>query len=146
MARVLSVNISKKKGTIKNPVESACLRPEHGIEGDAHAGSWHRQVSLLAQESVDRMSEMGVKGLKPGIFAENITTEGIELFSLPVGTCLKVGNALLEVTQIGKECHQHCQVYQQVGQCVMPLEGIFARVIQAGEVKAGDEIAIQANH
>jgi MOSC domain-containing protein YiiM len=146
MARVLSVNISEKKGTIKQPVQLACLRPENGIDGDAHAGSWHRQVSLLAQESADRMSRMGVKGITPGIFAENITTEGIELFTLPVGTRLKVGGALLEVTQIGKECHQHCQIYQQVGLCVMPLEGIFARVIQAGEVKAGDAIDIQQEH
>jgi len=146
MAHVLSVNISKEKGTIKTPIQLAYLRPENGIEGDAHAGNWHRQVSLLAQESADRMSKMGVKGLRPGIFAENITTEGIELFRLPIGTHLMVGSALLEVTQSGKECHQHCQIFQQVGQCVMPLEGIFARVLIRGEVKAGDEIAIQPEH
>jgi molybdenum cofactor synthesis domain-containing protein len=143
MAHVLSVNISEKKGTIKNPVPRISLKPDLGIDGDAHAGNWHRQVSLLAQESADRMAAQGVPDLKPGIFAENITTQGIELFTLPVGTRIKVGSALLEVTQIGKECHQHCQIYQQVGMCVMPLEGIFARVLVAGEVAAGDEITLQ---
>jgi molybdenum cofactor synthesis domain-containing protein len=97
-------------------------------------------VSLLAQESIDKMTALGVKDLTPGKFAENITTEGIELFTLPIGTQLKIGDALLEVTQIGKECHQHCQVYQQVGMCIMPSEGIFAKVIQEGMIKMGDEI------
>jgi len=142
VAKVLSINISTKTGTIKYPVPEAKFRVNHGIEGDAHAGEWHRQVSLLAQESVDKMIAKGVKGLKPGIFAENITTEGIEVFSLPVGTRLWVGEVLMEVTQIGKECHHHCQVYQQVGMCVMPLEGIFTRVLKDGVIRVGDEITV----
>jgi molybdopterin adenylyltransferase len=142
MARVIAVNISEKKGTFKHPVEAGCLRIAHGIQGDAHAGDWHRQVSLLAQESVDKMKALGVKDLTPGKFAENITTEGIDLVSLPVGSRLWLGEVLLEVTQIGKECHHHCQIYQQVGMCVMPTEGIFTKVIKEGTVKAGDEIVI----
>lgn len=144
-ARVVAVNISEKKGTIKHPVEQVCLKINQGIQGDAHAGSWHRQVSLLAQESVDKMSAMGIADLSPGIFAENITTEGIELASLPIGTRLRVGEAELEVTQIGKECHQHCQIYHQVGMCVMPSEGIFAKVLAEGNLRAGDEIRIIFN-
>ncbi len=140
MARVVAVNISEKKGTFKHPVDAGCLKVDHGIQGDAHAGNWHRQVSLLAQESVDKMTAMGVKDLTPGKFAENITTQGIDLVSLPVGSRLWVGEVLMEVTQIGKECHHHCQIYQQVGMCVMPTEGIFTKVIKEGTVKAGDEI------
>lgn len=142
MAKVLSINISTKTGTIKHPVPEARLLVNHGIEGDAHAGDWHRQISLLAQESVDKMIAKGVKNLKPGIFAENITTEGIEVYTLPVGTHLQVGEVLMEVTQIGKECHHHCQVYQQVGMCVMPAEGIFTRVLKEGKIKPGDQITI----
>lgn len=140
MARVIAVNISEKKGTFKHPVENGCLKIDLGIQGDAHAGNWHRQVSLLAQESVDKMTALGVEDLTPGKFAENITTQGIDLVSLPVGSRLRVGEVLLEVTQIGKECHHHCQIYQQVGMCVMPTEGIFTKVIKEGSVKAGDEI------
>lgn len=142
MAKVVSVNISTKTGVIKEPVESATLKVNHGIEGDAHAGDWHRQVSLLDQESVNKMVAKGVKNLRPGIFAENITTEGINLWTLPVGTRMKVGKVEMEVTQIGKECHHHCQVYQQVGMCVMPTEGIFTKVIVGGVIKPGDEIYI----
>lgn len=142
MARVLSINISEKAGTIKHPIPEAKLRVDHGIEGDAHAGNWHRQVSLLDQKSVDKMIARGVKNLKPGIFAENITTEGIELFTLPVGTHLKVGAVEMEVTQIGKSCHHDCEVYRQVGMCVMPTEGIFTKVISGGTIKQGDEILI----
>jgi molybdopterin adenylyltransferase len=142
MARVVAVNLSAKKGTFKYPQTEACFKIDFGIEGDAHAGNWHRQVSLLAQESVDKMKALGVKDLTPGKFAENITTEGIDLVTLPVGTQLRLGEVLLEVTQIGKECHQHCQIYQQVGMCVMPTEGIFTKVIREGSVKAGDEIVI----
>jgi len=123
-------------------VESAVLLEKFGIEGDAHAGNWHRQVSLLDQASVDKMSALGVEGLTPGIFAENITTEGIALHALPIGTRLRVGEVELEVTQIGKECHAHCQIYQQVGMCIMPTEGIFAIVIRGGEIRAGDAIEI----
>ena len=141
-AYVVAVNISEKKGTIKHPVEQIILKINEGIQGDAHAGDWHRQVSLLAQESVDKMSAMGVEGLTPGIFAENITTANIDLASLPIGTRLQAGNALLEVTQIGKECQHHCQIYREIGMCVMPSEGIFARVIVEGTLCAGDEIRV----
>ncbi len=111
MARIVSINLSDKKGTIKRPAELGVLIEEFGFEGDAHAGKWHRQVSLLAQESIDKMIALGLNDLTPGIFAENITTEGIELYTLPVGTRLKLGEALAEVTQIGKECHHHCEVF-----------------------------------
>jgi molybdopterin adenylyltransferase len=142
MAQVVAVNISEKKGTIKQPLKEAHLKKEFGIEGDAHAGNWHRQVSLLAQESVDKMTALGIKDLTPGKFAENITTCGIELHTLPVGTRLSIGEVLLELTQIGKECHQHCEIYQQVGMCIMPVEGIFTKVINEGAIKAGDEITV----
>ena len=142
MARVIAVNISEKKGTFKHPVEQACLKVDHGLVGDAHAGNWHRQVSLLAQESIDKMTALGVEDLTPGKFAENITTQGIELYTLPVGTQLKIGDVLLEVTQIGKECHRHCQIYEQVGKCIMPSEGIFAKVMREGTIDTGDEINV----
>lgn len=142
MASIVSVNISKKKGTIKHPVESIQLRIGLGIEEDAHAGDWHRQVSLLDLSSFNKMTTKATVELKPGIFAENITTEGIDLWSLPIGTQLEIGDALLEITQIGKECHQHCQVFRQVGDCVMPREGIFAIVLREGELKAGQAIKI----
>lgn len=142
MAQVVAVNISQKKGTVKRSLDKALLKKDFGIEGDAHAGNWHRQISLLAQESVDKMTALGIKDLTPGKFAENITTRGIELHTLPVGTRLSIGEVLLEVTQIGKECHQHCEIYQQVGMCIMPVEGIFAKVINEGAIKAGDEIMV----
>jgi len=142
MAKVVAVNISTKKGTVKHPVLEGCLITPQGIEGDAHAGDWHRQVSLLDQESIDKMTQKGVKDLTPGKFAENITTQGIELYTLPIGTRLLIGETELEVTQIGKECHHHCQIYQQIGMCVMPTEGIFAKVIKDGFVKPSDEIVV----
>ncbi len=143
MAKIIAVNISEKKGTFKHPVEGKVrFVPDHGIVGDAHAGNWHRQVSLLAQESIDKMTALGVNGLTPGKFAENITTEGIELHTLPVGTKLRMGTAIAEVTQIGKECHQHCQIYKQVGKCIMPTEGIFVKILEEGEAGAGDELTI----
>ena len=142
MAKVVAVNISEKKGTYKHPVETVQLKKDMGIVGDAHAGNWHRQISLLGQESVDKMTALGVNDLTPGKFAENITTEGIELYTLPVGTKLKIGECLTEVTQIGKECHRHCQIYKQVGMCIMPTEGIFVVVLEEGEIRAGDEITI----
>jgi len=141
MAKVLAVCISEKKGTVKHPVESIRLKKEHGIIGDAHAGSWHRQVSLLSDESVARMREK-FPDIPVGAFAENILTEGITLYELPVGTKLKVGETILQVTQIGKECHADCAIRQQVGDCVMPREGIFAIVLKEGTVKSGDEIQI----
>ena len=142
-AVIRAVCISEKKGQQKHPVERVRLRPEHGIEGDAHAGNWHRQVSLLGQESVDRLQEKISIPLFPGAFAENILCEGIELYKLPVGTRLRVGTALCEVTQIGKECHADCAIRRQAGDCVMPREGIFAVVLEEGEAKAGDLVALE---
>ncbi len=142
MAKVVAVNTSSEKGTYKYPVESVFLKKEHGIEGDAHAGKWHRQVSLLAQESIDKMAALGVENLTPGKFAENITTSGIELHTLPVGTRLLLGNVEVQVTQIGKKCHQHCEIYHQVGMCIMPTEGIFVKVLSEGYIKAGDDIKV----
>ena len=126
MARVVSVNISEKKGTLKKPVPEIELKLRHGIVGDAHAGDWHRQISLL----------------DPGVFAENINTEGIDLKHLPVGTHLRIGETEVEVTQIGKECHNDCAIKQAVGRCVMPTEGIFAVVVKEGVVRPGDEIEV----
>ena len=141
MAQVLAVCISEKKGTKKHKVEQISLRPHHGIEGDAHAGNWHRQVSLLANESVDRMRQEGVT-LNAGDFAENILTEGITLRTLPVGTVLRAGEVRLEVTQIGKECHSDCAIRRQTGDCIMPREGVFARVVKGGTIHTGDEMKL----
>ena len=141
-AVIKAVCISEKKGQQKHPVACIRLRPGHGIDGDAHAGNWHRQVSLLSQESVDRLQEKISIPLLPGAFAENILCEGIELNKLPVGTRLCVGTALCEVTQIGKECHADCAIRRQAGDCVMPREGIFAIVLTEGEAKAGDLVTV----
>jgi len=139
MAQVEAVCISENKGERKKPVEAVELRENHGIVGDAHAGEWHRQVSLLASESIDKMRALGLD-VTAGDFAENITTSGIDLVSLPIGTRLQVGETLLEVTQIGKECHTRCAIYYQAGDCVMPKEGIFAKVIVGGTVRPGDQV------
>ena len=141
-ARVTSVNISEKKGTLKKPVAEIHLKLRHGIVGDAHAGDWHRQISLLAEESVDTMRALSPIPLDPGVFAENINTEGIDLKSLPVGAHLRIGETEVEVTQIGKECHNDCAIKKTVGKCVMPTEGIFAIVVKEGTVRAGDEIEV----
>ena len=141
MAHVKAVCISENKGERKKPVEAVELRENHGIVGDAHAGEWHRQVSLLAMESIEKMQRMGLN-VDTGDFAENITTSGVDLPSLPVGTRLTVGETLLEVTQIGKECHTRCAIYHQAGDCVMPKEGIFARVLRGGTVRPGDAVSI----
>lgn len=140
--KIISINISKEKGTVKTPVPSASFKCDHGIVGDAHAGRWHRQVSLLAQESIDLMEKMGISGLVPGQFAENLTTEGICLYELPVGTRLQIGSTIQEVTQIGKECHHGCAIKQQIGKCIMPTQGIFTKVIQDGTVQTGDLITV----
>ena len=142
MAVVTSVNLSEKKGVSKHPVPEIQLRCHHGIVGDAHAGDWHRQVSLLAEESVDTMRAAAPMDLPAGAFAENINTRGLELKTLPVGTLLRVGPAILRVTQIGKECHNDCAIKQAVGRCVMPTEGIFATVEREGTVRPGDTIEI----
>src|SRR4030042_374141 len=143
MAGIIAVCKSDKKGTKKQDVGKGLLKAEFGLVGDAHADCCtHRQVSLLALESIDKMRALGLE-LKPGDFAENLTTEGLDLLSLPVGTRVSVGNqVVLEVTQIGKECHTGCAIYQQVGKCIMPEEGVFARVIRGGPVKAGDPIGV----
>ncbi len=141
MARVLAVCISARKGEKKHPVAVIDCKVGHGIEGDAHAGNWHRQISLLANESVDKMRETGLT-LAAGDFAENILTEGITLRALPIGARLRIGETVLEITQIGKECHSDCAIRQQVGMCVMPAEGVFAVVRQAGAIRAGDGITV----
>ena len=138
-AQVVAVCISTWKGERKKPVSSVELRENHGIAGDAHAGDWHRQVSLLAMESIEKMRGMGLD-VTCGDFAENITTRGIDLPVLPLGARLAVGDTLLEVTQIGKECHTRCAIYHQAGDCVMPKEGVFARVLKEGTISAGDNI------
>lgn len=141
MAKVLAVCISEKKGTQKKPVDSIKIKIDWGIEGDAHAGNWHRQISLLANESVDKVRHV-LPDIQPGAFAENILTEGITLYTLPVGTLLKIGETEMEVTQIGKECHQGCAIRKLTGDCVMPREGIFCKVIKEGEIKPGDGIEV----
>mgnify|MGYP001321758072 CR=1 FL=1 len=144
MAKVIAVNVSTEKGVKKHTIPSCRVVIDHGIEGDAHAGNWHRQISLLAQESIDKMqATLTDIRLKPGDFAENITTQGIAVMNLPIGTRLRVGTeALLEVTQIGKECHMACEIRRIVGDCVMPREGIFAIVIREGRIEPGDEIEV----
>jgi len=141
IGKVLAVNVSLNKGERKTPAPEVTLRENHGIEGDAHAGDWHRQVSLLAQESIAKMQALGLD-VKEGDFAENITTEGVDLVSLPIGTRIELGETLLEVTQIGKECHTRCAIFYQAGDCVMPKEGIFAKVLKGGVVRPGDRVVV----
>jgi len=141
-ATVVAVCRSDNKGERKKNVGEARILADYGLEKDAHSGDWHRQVSLLALESINKMRENGFD-VNPGDFAENITTEGVELVGLPLGTRLQLGEeVLLEVTQLGKECHDRCAIYYLAGDCVMPREGIFARVLQGGRVKVGDPIAL----
>ncbi len=142
MAQVIGINISEKKGVPKTTIDEGEFIVDFGLKGDAHGGNWHRQVSFLGQESIDKMTELGIKGLCTGKFAENITTKGITLYTLPIGTRLTIGEVEFEVTQIGKECHQKCAIYHQIGDCIMPKEGIFAKVIRGGKVKKGDRIDI----
>lgn len=140
-ARIVAISISKKKGEKKVNIPKANLIENHGMEGDAHAGNWHRQISLLGIDSIDYMKGQGAD-VKPGDFAENITIEGIVLYHLPVGTRFHLGKAYLEVTQIGKECHSGCAIMQQVGSCIMPTQGIFAKVLEGAEIFVGDEMII----
>lgn len=141
--KVLAVNISETKGVFKKPIEQGVFKVDHGLEGDAHAGNWHRQVSLLGIESINKMKALGIEGLCTGKFAENLTTEGLELWKLPVGTRLKIGETEQEVTQIGKECHVKCEIFEKIGSCIMPTEGIFTKVLKGGIIKPGDEIEVQ---
>ena len=142
MGIIKAVCISKEKGTRKKNVGEGLLIEEHGLQNDSHAGPWHRQESLLAMESIEKMKARGLD-VGAGDFAENLTTEGIDLVSLPLGTRMKIGSSAVgEVTQIGKECHRRCAIFQQAGDCVMPREGIFIRILNGGPVKAGDEVDI----
>ena len=138
---VLAVCTSERKGIRKRNVERAELRPDWGIVGDAHAANWHRQVSLLAWESIEKMRALGLN-VNVGSFAENITTQGLSLVDLPLGTHLRLGEALVEVTQIGKVCHERCAIYYQAGDCVMPREGIFVKVHEGGMVQVGDDVEV----
>jgi len=140
--KIVSIAVSKRKGTRKDLVEQALVVKEHGIEGDAHAGAWHRQVSFLAMESIEKAKEAGLS-VGFGDFAENIATEGIDWVNIPVGTRFRLGESvLMELTQIGKECHKKCAIYYQAGDCIMPREGVFAKVIQGGTIRCGDEITL----
>lgn len=142
MGKILAVNISEKKGVPKKSLEKGYFEVDWGLKGDAHGGNWHRQVSLLGQESIEKSRISGIEGYCTGKFAENLTTEGIVLYELPVGTRLRVGETLMEVTQIGKECHAGCAIRELVGDCVMPREGIFTKVITSGWIKPGDDIEV----
>lgn len=140
--RIRAISVSKERGVQKVNVPDAELKAEFGLIGDAHAGPWHRQVSLLGIESIEKMIAKGAK-VSPGNFAENITTEGIDLLKLSLGSRLRLGKSVeLEVTQFGKECHSRCEIFQQVGDCIMPREGIFARVTKAGRIQVGDLIEV----
>jgi MOSC domain-containing protein YiiM len=139
---IVAVSISDRKGEKKHNISEARLIPDHGLDQDAHAGDWHRQVSLLDMQSIARIREKGLD-VDPGNFAENITTDGIRLWELPIGTWLQLGEeVVVEVTQIGKECHSRCAIFHQVGDCVMPREGIFAKVLQEGTIRPGDTITV----
>ena len=140
--KIISIAISKKKGTRKTPVDAAFVSKNHGLEGDAHAGKWHRQVSFLASESIEQARAQGLD-VTFGDFAENIATTGIDWKTVPVGTHVRLGgNVLVEITQIGKECHNKCAIYYKAGDCIMPREGVFAKVLQEGTIHHGDEIQI----
>jgi MOSC domain-containing protein YiiM len=141
---IVAVSVSSEKGTRKGNVQEAQLLENYGIEGDAHAGDWHRQVSLLAVESIEKMRAQGLD-VGPGDFGENLTTQGLNLLSLPIGTCLTLGKekqVRVEVTQIGKVCHDRCAIYYQAGDCVMPREGIFVKILQGGKILPGDPIEV----
>ena len=141
MGTIKAVCTSDIKGIQKTEKDSITLQPDWGIEGDAHAGKWHRQVSLLPYERIEEFKARGADVVN-GSFGENIIVEGFDLRSLPIGTRFKSGDVVLELTQLGKECHQHCAIYHQMGECIMPHEGVFCKVIEGGRITAGDEIAI----
>ena len=141
--KIVSIATSKKKGTQKSTVDEAFLKKEHGLEGDAHAGTWHRQVSFLASEEIDKAREKGLE-VTFGDFAENIATTGVDWKNIPVGSRVRLGqHALVEITQIGKECHNRCAIYYKAGDCIMPREGVFARVLEEGKIRCGDSIRIE---
>jgi len=141
--KIVSIATSKKKGTQKSTVDEAFLKKEHGLEGDAHAGTWHRQVSFLASEEIDKAREKGLE-VTFGDFAENIATTGVDWKNIPVGSRVRLGrHALVEITQIGKECHNRCAIYYRAGDCIMPREGVFARVLEEGKIRCGDSISIE---
>ena len=140
--RIKAISISEKRGTKKVNVPEAELKVDFGIVGDAHAANWHRQISLLGVESIDKMVAKGAQ-VSPGNFAENITTEGIDLIEIPIGGRVRIGeNVEIEITQIGKECHSRCEIYEQVGDCIMPREGVFAKVISPGKIRVGDNAEV----
>lgn len=141
MGKIMAVCISEKRGTQKKNIEKVRLIENFGLESDAHGGNWHRQVSLLSYEKVRAFEEKGIS-VEDGAFGENLLVEGFDFKNLPVGTRLRCGDALLEITQIGKECHSHCEIYQAVGDCIMPREGVFARVLHGGVIQIGDEMEI----
>ncbi len=140
--KIVSIAISKKKGTPKVAIDEGVLVEDHGIENDAHAGQWHRQVSFLASESIEKARENGLN-VTFGDFAENIATEGVDWKDVPIGTMIQVGeSALVEITQIGKECHSRCAIYYKAGDCIMPREGVFARVLRGGKIRTGEAMRI----
>ncbi len=141
MGKIMAVCISEKRGTQKKNIDKVRLIENFGLEGDAHGGNWHRQVSLLSYEKVRAFEEKGIS-VEDGAFGENLLVEGFDFKTLPVGTRFRCGEALLEMTQIGKECHSHCEIYQAVGDCIMPREGVFARVLHGGVIQIGDEMEI----
>lgn len=141
MGKIMAVCISEKRGTQKKNIDKVRLIENFGLEGDAHGGNWHRQVSLLSYEKVRAFEEKGIS-VEDGAFGENLLVEGFDFKTLPVGTRFRCGETLLEMTQIGKECHSHCEIYQAVGDCIMPREGVFARVLHGGEIQIGDELEI----
>ena len=141
MGRVIAVCISEKKGTQKRNVGSARFVANWGIEGDAHAGKWHRQVSLLSAEKINDFRARGA-AVEDGAFGENLVVEGYDFRALPIGTKFRCNDVVLELTQIGKECHSHCEIYKAMGECIMPREGVFTRVLRGGTVSAGDELTI----
>ena len=145
MGSIESICISRKKGTVKKQIENAVIKENWGIEGDAHGGKWHRQISLLAGESIDKMREK-IPQLSNGAFAENIITRGLPTSHIKVGEQLKIGKTIvLEITQIGKECHTGCAIRTLTGDCIMPREGLFAKVISGGEIKIGDNIELASD-
>jgi MOSC domain-containing protein YiiM len=144
--KIVAISISKKKGIPKTNIQSAKLIENFGIEGDIHGGDWHRQISFLALESIDKMRKMGLPNLRPGAFAENLTTEFISIPNLNLGDVVRIGkDAELEITQIGKECHTRCGIYYKIRDCVMPREGIFAKVIRGGEIFVNDSVTVISN-